>query len=231
MTVDLAEMRRALERTLDDLRLSRGERGALEQLLRDPPADANELASLRQTAFDLARERTTDGMSRDLLDWLELVNRLLIPKAKSRGEVAEAFFTPGCLDRIRSLIHDAERSIDICVFTITDDRITSEILDAKSRGLALRIISDDDKANDPGSDVDRLASRGIAVRFDRTEHHMHHKFAVFDRTILTTGSYNWTRSAEAFNHENLIVSDDPRLVRPYVDTFEDLWHRLDPDRR
>jgi phosphatidylserine/phosphatidylglycerophosphate/cardiolipin synthase-like enzyme len=230
MTVDLAAIRTALERTLDDLRVSRGERSALEELLRDPPASASDLAHLRRTAFDLVRERTSDAHARELLEWLEIVNRLLVPK-QERGELAEAFFTPGCLDRIRELLRGAETCIDICVFTITDDRITSEIIDAKRRGLVLRIISDDDKANDPGSDVDRLASRGVQVRFDRTEHHMHHKFAVFDRRILTTGSYNWTRSAEAFNQENLVVTDDVRLVRPYLSTFEELWDRLDPERR
>ena len=40
-----------------------------------------------------------------------------------------------------------------------------------------------------------LAELGVAVRIDRSEHHMHHKFALFDDAILATGSYNWTRSA------------------------------------
>ena len=34
---------------------------------------------------------------------------------------------------------------------------------------------------------------------------MHQKFAVIDRANVLTGSYNWTRAAELFNHENLLL--------------------------
>lgn len=56
---------------------------------------------------------------------------------------------------------------------------------------------------------------------------MHHKFAVFDRVRLLTGSYNWTRSAATENHENVLVSDDPRLVLPFCRAFDDLWTALE----
>jgi mitochondrial cardiolipin hydrolase len=226
MTFDLAALKQALERTLDDSRITRGECSALEELLADPPGNESELAQLRKVAFDLIRQRIAESREQGLLDWLETVNRLLLPKVAKQNEVAEACFTPGCLDRVRLLLAGAERTADICVFTITDDRISSSIYDAHLRGVRVRIISDDDKANDLGSDVGRLAAKGVPVRFDRTEHHMHHKFALFDRRVLTTGSYNWTRSAEAFNQENMVVTDDERLVRAYVRTFDELWDRL-----
>jgi phosphatidylserine/phosphatidylglycerophosphate/cardiolipin synthase-like enzyme len=57
---------------------------------------------------------------------------------------------------------------------------------------------------------------------------MHHKFAVFDARTLLTGSYNWTRSAAEDNRENVLVVDDPRLVRPFVETFEELWAAFAP---
>jgi mitochondrial cardiolipin hydrolase len=223
---DVADLKTALERTLDDSRMTRGERSALEEILTDPPKSESELALLRSTAFELIRARIQDDRHRQLLDWLEVANRLLLPKVEPQNRIAEACFAPGCLDRLRELVRAAEGSVDICVFTITDDRITTEIIGAKKRGVQVRIISDDDKARDLGSDVVRLGAHGIGVRFDRSEHHMHHKFAIFDQCILTTGSFNWTRSAEAYNHENMVVTDDARLVRPYRQAFEDLWDRL-----
>jgi phosphatidylserine/phosphatidylglycerophosphate/cardiolipin synthase-like enzyme len=113
------------------------------------------------------------------------------------------------------------------VFTITDDELTDAVLDAHRRGVKVRVITDNDKANDLGSDVDRLARAGVPVRMDRTEHHMHHKFAVFDGHTVATGSYNWTRSAATHNRENVAVTNDPKLVRAYAEGFDGLWRAFE----
>ena len=57
---------------------------------------------------------------------------------------------------------------------------------------------------------------------------MHHKFALFDGTVLLTGSYNWTRSAAAQNNENLIVTNDHRLATAFSSLFDRLWEELAP---
>ena len=223
--MDASELEQALRTTLEDERMTRSERSALKEALRQRRPTESELAKLRHLAFDWAREGL--GPQNAWLDWLESVTKLLASKPE-QAEMAEAHFSPGgtCGSRIRELLSDAEASVDICVFTITDNRIADAILETHRRGVDVRIISDNDKSEDRGSDVDRLASAGIQAVFDRTEHHMHHKFAVFDRRILLTGSYNWTRSASAYNHENLVVTDDPRLVRAFLKTFEALWKQL-----
>ena len=161
------------------------------------------------------------------MDWLEDVIKLLQTQSNpsQRPDVAEAHFSPGddCVRRIAGLLTRERSKVDICVFTITDDRISSAITDAHKRKVAVRIISDDDKATDRGSDIDRLADAGIPVRVDRTPYHMHHKFALFDDSLLLTGSYNWTRSAARNNEENFIVSGDYRFIEPYAELFERLW--------
>jgi phosphatidylserine/phosphatidylglycerophosphate/cardiolipin synthase-like enzyme len=55
---------------------------------------------------------------------------------------------------------------------------------------------------------------------------MHHKFAIFDGARLINGSYNWTRSACDYNEENVILSNDPSLVRRFADEFDTLWKEL-----
>lgn len=52
---------------------------------------------------------------------------------------------------------------------------------------------------------------------------MHHKFAIFDGEILVNGSYNWTRSANDFNAENILVTGDPDLVAAFQREFDALW--------
>jgi phosphatidylserine/phosphatidylglycerophosphate/cardiolipin synthase-like enzyme len=41
-----------------------------------------------------------------------------------------------------------------------------------------------------------------------------------------TGSYNWTRNAAKENQENLVVTHDPLIVRPFSEEFERLWAEL-----
>ena len=209
--------------TAEDRRLSRSERRALRMIVEDGLSDA-ELARFRSRAFVVAHRLAEGGRpTGDLLEWLEDTVKALLPSADASR--AEAHFSPGedCLRAIVSNLRRSTRSVDICVFTITDDRITQAILETHRRGVAVRVISDDDKAHDRGSDVAELAYRGVAVRVDSSDAHMHHKFALFDGEALATGSYNWTRSAARANQENLLITDDARLVRRFRATFEDLW--------
>ncbi len=214
-----------LRKTLEDGRVSRGEKKALRAVLGD--LAVNDLAAVRRIAFEIAREEAPDSRSGELIDWLEDVI------GATRGAIAalptcEVLFSPGedCLSRIRSLVAAAKTSIDICVYTVTDDRISRRIHEAHERGVKVRIIADDLKTDDPGSDIDQFRTLGIPVLLDDSRHQMHHKFAVFDGRTALTGSYNWTRSAAEHNQENVVVSDDPRLVKALSDEFERLWKQF-----
>lgn len=139
-----------------------------------------------------------------------------------------AFFSPGdaCLRQIVHRFGACRQSADVCVFTITDDRITRALLAAHRRGIALRVITDNDKAFDLGSDIEQISAAGVPVKVDRTACHMHHKFAVFDGSILLNGSYNWTRSAAEVNAENITETADPQLTAAFQAEFEKLWEAL-----
>jgi cardiolipin hydrolase len=116
----------------------------------------------------------------------------------------------------------------ICVFTISDDRLSDAIQRAHRNGLTVRVLSDNDKLDDRGNDIERLAASGVDVRIDRSPEHMHHKFMVVDGQTILTGSYNWTRSAETRNEENLVVLDDPFLAGRFAEEFERIWNISDP---
>jgi phosphatidylserine/phosphatidylglycerophosphate/cardiolipin synthase-like enzyme len=217
-----------LRRTADDDRLSRGERAALRGRIQEAALDERLRAVLRSQAFGIAREHLASGPSAAVLDWLEDVVKLLVPDSEAPATV-EAHFSPGeeCRRRIISLFGACRRSADACVFTLTDDRISAAVIEAHRRGVVVRIVTDDEKARDVGSDARRLAAAGIPVRVDDSPYHMHHKFAVFDGASLLTGSYNWTVGAALNNQENLVTSNDPRLVGPFIREFERLWTKFE----
>ncbi len=224
--MDFDKLEEVLEETFRDLRMDRDEQAVLARILEAIGHDAEKLAFVRNRAFDIAGRQLGDGEGQKVLKWLETVIKG-IDRAQNanNAQIASAHFSPGkdCLGRIAERFHATRSSVDICVFTITDDRIKEDILNAHQRGCKIRIITDDLKQYDPGSDVKELAAAGIPIATDKVANHMHHKFAIFDNYILLTGSFNWTRSASSFNQENLIITDDQRVVQPFIVEFNELW--------
>jgi phosphatidylserine/phosphatidylglycerophosphate/cardiolipin synthase-like enzyme len=227
------ELREALRQSLQDRQLTRGERRALRELLQDRKVTSKQRELLRHEAFELVRGELLDPQSKQLLEWLEdVVRAVQAPNSDRDEDRAEACFTPGdnCPRRIAALLGRCRRSIDICVFTITDDRVSREITAAHQRGVSVRVVSDNEKAYDRGSDILRLHGQGVPVRVDDSPYHMHHKFALFDGGTLATGSYNWTRGAAECNSENLVLLEDRRLIGEFSREFEKIWKNSSPLR-
>jgi cardiolipin hydrolase len=227
-TADLLE---ELQRTLADEVLSDDEKRALGQALREaePPEDA--LRQLRNRAFALVRERAAESpaVPLPLLRWLEGVVRCIDnARAPADPVQASAAFSPGeqCLSLIRSQLRGARHRADLCVFTLSDDRLSAEVLAMHRRGVAVRLITDGHKAFDAGSDVHALRNAGVPVAVDTSAAHMHHKFALIDGRWLLNGSYNWTRSACEFNEENIVLCNHPALLVQFAAVFERLWSSL-----
>jgi mitochondrial cardiolipin hydrolase len=224
----LEELLELLAQTIEDARLSDEEKRTLTHALRQASPSEEGLRQLRNRAFDLVREHTQGTEQLDRLKWLEGVVRALDITRSPTVARTNAYFSPGphCLQTIVGQLRSTKRQVDICVFTLSDDRITVEVLAALKRGVALRLITDNDKEFDHGSDVEQLRHAGVPVVVDRTDAHMHHKFAIFDNTWLINGSYNWTRSASQYNEENMVLTNHPTLVTQFAAQFQALWTAL-----
>ncbi|MDZ4337340.1 MAG: phospholipase D-like domain-containing protein [Pseudomonas sp.] len=226
--MDFNRLDQQLRDSLADLRLSNEERDELRQLGSNLGQD--QVRYLRNRAFALVRELVQADLnnSEPALKWLEQVVKTLdASSSPPRPALASAHFSPGddCLRKIRELCRQVRTSLDICVYTISDDRLSEEIIACHRRGIAVRVISDNEKQFDEGSDIQHLIAQGVPLRIDDSPYHMHHKFAVFDANLLLNGSFNWTRSATASNEENLLVTDHALLVASYRSEFDKLWAR------
>ncbi len=129
-------------------------------------------------------------------------------------------------------IRAAQSSIHVAIYTFTNTDIRDALFDAAAvRGVDVSICADAGQtytlsdqhealrwlADDAGVDV-RVAngfSGGI----------MHHKLAIIDDHTVLTGSFNYTRSANEINDENLVVLSSPELAARYEQAFQELWGR------
>lgn len=239
------DLNQFLRRSIADRNLSSGEKAALAEWVEKFVVDERARGLACHAAFEAARAAITDPAGAEVIEWLEDVMKVLAPispppavdaQGSLRSERDRACFSPGegCLQLIIRRFDECRRTADVCVFTITDDRISRAIFNAHQRGVKLRILSDRGKAGDLGSDMHQFRESGIPVKladvFDHTEPgrdgHMHHKFAIFDGERLINGSYNWTRGAANINLENLVDTANPDLVAVFAEEFKRLWNRF-----
>jgi phosphatidylserine/phosphatidylglycerophosphate/cardiolipin synthase-like enzyme len=207
--------------------LSKHDKQTLRKVLAEVKPDLHQQAWLRSRIFNWVYLALPDANSQLALTWLEEVNKILSDYSNPVIE-EKVYFSPGeaCLQAIISNLQQATRTVDICVFTISDNRIAAQIIACHKAGKRVRIITDNEKLYDTGSDIQQLAETGIPVRIDRTSNHMHHKFAIVDSQLVLTGSYNWTRSAAEYNHENILLTNHMQAVQSFEEAFEKMWLEL-----
>jgi mitochondrial cardiolipin hydrolase len=224
-SADLEILLTRFRQALQDATLSATEAQQLRQAAAAYAAGGGDVPQLRRQLFELAKDWLNRPLDKAIISWLAGATALL-PGAEAHNP--QVFFSPGyqCVAAIQRFIQQAAHHLDVCVFTVADDRLTQALLTAHEQGVRVRLITDNDKLLDRGSDVRELQRAGVLVRVDRTAYHMHHKFAVADHRAVLTGSYNWTRSAAQYNLENLLITDDPGLVQPYDREFEQLWLKM-----
>ncbi|XP_070684527.1 mitochondrial cardiolipin hydrolase [Pempheris klunzingeri] len=132
--------------------------------------------------------------------------------------------------RLLRHILSASTSLDLCIFAFSNMDLSRAVLALLSRGITIQVLSDKDYSAITGSQIGVLRKAGICVRCDKGSVHMHHKFAVVDDRLLITGSLNWTLNAVQSNMENILVTEEPDLVRPFIKEFNRLWALNDPAR-
>jgi len=140
---------------------------------------------------------------------------------------SEVYFSPngGVRQRLLRAVEESRKTIDIAVYNFTASELAEALYAAKARGVRIRVLTDQERAQTGGSGIRGLRLNGVPVRALGVPEQslMHHKFAVFDERIVVTGSYNWTNSAEHVNYENVIVLDDPGVVNRFRQEFQRLW--------
>jgi len=215
------ELEEILLKSLQDYKLDKTEKYIFNNF--SETLEDDQLSFIRNKAFELGRPYIQQGGEKAIkvLNWIDKLVKSIQPKKRNNVISSEACFSPGnsCRSKIINLINSATKSIDICVFTISDNNITKAILVAHHRGVAVTIISDNDKVNDKGSDINYLSEKGVEVILDVSPYHMHHKFSIFDSRILINGSFNWTRSASDVNEENIIITGEPELLDVFSKQF------------
>lgn len=124
-------------------------------------------------------------------------------------------------------IDKAERMVDIAMFSFYSQELGEAVVRAKERGLKVRVVMDRGQGrNTPIKKL--LLDAGVDLRLSSGiggQGVLHHKFALFDRELLETGSFNYSNNAEFNNYENAIFSTDSNDLQGFSAEFEFLYQQ------
>lgn len=128
------------------------------------------------------------------------------------------------LDVVLAGINGAQREILVAAYSFTSKPIAMALVDAKKRGIDVKVVADKKGNTGKYTAVTYLANNGVPVRLNGKYSIMHNKFITIDQRDVETGSFNYTSAAVKKNAENaLLLKGVPELAANYVQDFNKLW--------
>ena len=133
-------------------------------------------------------------------------------------------FSPddGIDDMIEKLIAAANESVYMLAYSFASRDIAERLQDADKNGLDVIVVCEDSKAyTDGGGQCGPLSEAGMQVYVDGyPDTLMHEKVIILDDKVVIAGSYNFTRSADKRNDEQVLVIQSPEIADLFLGEFD-----------
>lgn len=145
------------------------------------------------------------------------------------GDAVDCFFPREGQDaqaELIKIIRSADKTLDMAIYSFTDMDIADAVVACAGRGVPVRVISDKTQSGNEYQKkvLDRLKKEKIPVKVDAHSGIMHLKVTIADGKTATTGSYNYTKSADQVNDEVFVVLRDEDLAQEFEREFESMWN-------
>jgi len=149
-----------------------------------------------------------------------------VTTAQTGSGLIEYAFSPGrqYANIVIKWIQKANSSIHVLIYSFTLDNVRDALIQAKNRGVDVKIVMEEENSNEAGSEYMVLKNAGINIRLDSNRALMHDKVAIIDGHIILTGSFNWTTSANNENNENLVVLDNQPWAAAFESQFQTIYN-------
>jgi phosphatidylserine/phosphatidylglycerophosphate/cardiolipin synthase-like enzyme len=145
------------------------------------------------------------------------------PRVTIDGVPVEIYFSPDdhVATRIVQLLRGARESIYFLAYSFTADDFGLVLRQKDQQGLTVEGVMEQDQVKtNQGTEFAAFQHARMSVYTDGNPALMHHKVFIIDRSIVITGSYNFTASAENTNDENVVIFFDPRIAAQYLAEFQ-----------
>lgn len=159
---------------------------------------------------------------------------LIVPGLRADGPYrpseVEVFFSPkgGCTEAVVAELAKAKKTVYVQAYSFTSLPIAQALVDAHKRGVGVQVVLDKSQRTEKYSSADFVAHAGISTVIDAKHAIAHNKIIIVDGAVVLTGSFNFTKAAEANNAENLLVIHDPKLAERYLENWKEHHGHSEP---
>lgn len=131
-------------------------------------------------------------------------------------------FTPpdGCGLRIAQTIRAARQSVRVQAYGFDYPPIVDALIADRQRGVDVQVILDRSNERRRASALPDLVQSGIPVFIDDRPAIAHNKIIIVDACLVIGGSFNYTRSAEYRNAENVTFLGGCGAAAPFLANWE-----------
>lgn len=151
-----------------------------------------------------------------------------VPVGVGWSATVEVYYGPddAPLDRLITLYRQATRYLYVAVYGLTSPRAVEAMIDAKKRGVDVRMITDRERTEDvkQRTALHTLHLAGIPILVNEHDGLMHLKQVVIDDEVNASGSMNHTTSGNRYNDERLDIMTDREITVRARDKFLAMWN-------
>ncbi len=135
------------------------------------------------------------------------------------GDIYEKIMAPS--------IKNAKKNIKVSIFVLTRNDMKQDLIEAKNRGVDVKVIMDALSAKNYKKHTDELRQNGIKVKVENWGGKNHEKTISIDDEILITGSANFSYNGVLRNDENILFIKNKEITQFYNGFFETLYNSID----
>lgn len=139
------------------------------------------------------------------------------------GVKVENYFSPEdeVMAKLVTLVGSAKKSIHFIAFTYTHADLSSAMIARAKAGVQVAGVIENRGASQ-GALVPLFCAK-LPVKTDGNKYTMHHKVIIIDGEIVITGSYNFTKSADDSNDDNVLIIHSPAVAALYEQEYQKLY--------
>lgn len=145
------------------------------------------------------------------------------PQTTLDGVPIENYFSPvdNVMDKLVAAVKGAKTSIKFMAFTYTSNDLAEAMIADQKAGVKVDGVIENRGASQGA--MPELFCAKVPVEIDGNKYTMHHKVIIIDDNTVITGSFNFTKSADTVNDDNVLIIHSSGVAALYDAEFQKVY--------